>query len=150
MSFASATQSEAPLVSRRACVRIGSFWLVLAAMLVACEGSGDLPLDQVDPDAVPANPTYDQVYAVLDNRCVMCHTGSDDDGDDDGGGYAPAKASDVEPDLTDCEEIVAQRFDILDQVEDNVMPPGAMPRLTSEQKLLISRWVENGAPAPCN
>jgi uncharacterized membrane protein len=138
------TVSETPLVSRR--VRIAPF--LLAVLLAACDGSGDLPLDQVDPAAVPANPTYDQVYAVLDNRCVMCHTGGGDDGDGDG--YAPARASDVEPDLTDCSQIVAQRFDILDQVEDNIMPPGAMPRLTSEQKLLIRRWVENGAPAPCN
>ena len=135
-------------------IRATSPWFVagvLVAWLSACDGSGDLPLDQVDPDAVPANPTYDQVYAVLDNRCVMCHTGDGDDGDEDGGGgYAPARTSDLEPDLSDCSQIVAQRFDILDQVEDNTMPPGAMPRLTSEQKLLIRRWVENGAPAPCN
>lgn len=120
----------------------------MAALLFACDGSGDLPLDQVDPDAVPANPTYDQVYAVLDNRCVMCHTGGDD-GDGDGSGYASATAGDAEPDLTDCDQIVTRRFDILDQVESNTMPPGAMPRLTSEQKLLIQRWVANGAPAPC-
>ena len=139
-------ESETPLVSRRVAPRL----LVVAALLIACDGSGDLPLDQVDPAAVPANPTYDQVYAVLDNRCVMCHTGSDDDDDGDGGGYPSATAGDAEPDLTDCDQIVAQRFDILDQVEDNIMPPGAMPRLTSEQKLLIQRWVANGAPAPCN
>jgi uncharacterized membrane protein len=120
---------------------------VLVAGLSACDGSGDLPLDQVDPEAVPAHPTYEQVYAVLDNRCVMCHTGDGDEGDEDG--YAPARVSDVEPDLSDCSQIVSMRFDILDQVEANTMPPGAMPRLTSEQKLLIRRWVENGAPAPC-
>jgi uncharacterized membrane protein len=45
---------------------------------------------------------------------------------------------------------VALRFDILDQVNANEMPPGAMPRLTSEEKLIIRRWVENGAVAPCN
>jgi uncharacterized membrane protein len=145
-----ATEPETPFVSRRACDRLVLLSLVAlaAAAFAGCGGSGDLPLDQVDPDAVPANPTYDQVFAVLDNKCVMCHTGGDE-GEDEGG-YATATAGDTEPDLSDCAQIVAQRFDILDQVVANTMPPGAMPRLTSEQKLLISRWVENGAPAPCN
>jgi len=52
--------------------------------------------------------------------------------------------------LNTCTDIVAQRFDILDRVQDNTMPPGVMPRLTSEEKLTIERWVANGAPAPCN
>jgi uncharacterized membrane protein len=130
--------------------RVVSIVIVLVAL--ACNGSGDLPLDQVDPDAVPANPTYDQVFAILHNRCVTCHTGADDGGDDDGG-YSVSRlrtTADVDPDLSDCVEIVALRDDILRQVEDNLMPPGAMPRLTNEQKLLIRRWVDNGAPAPCN
>lgn len=143
-----ATESETPLASRRACSRLLLLSLVAAALFAGCGGSGDLPLDQVDPDAVPANPTYEQVFAVLDNKCVMCHTG--EDGGEDEGGYAAATAGDAEPDLSDCAQIYAQRFDILDQVVANTMPPGAMPRLTSEQKLLIRRWVENGAPAPCN
>jgi uncharacterized membrane protein len=128
--------------------------LAFVLAVVACNGSGDLPLDQVDPDAAPANPTYDQVFTILHNRCVTCHTGEDEDEDDDDDDYATlrerATTGDVEPDLSDCVEIVALRDDILEQVEDNTMPPGAMPRLTNEQKLLIRRWVENGAPAPCN
>ena len=126
--------------------------LALVAAVLACNGSGDLPLDQVDPEAAPANPTYDQVFTILHNRCVMCHTG---EGEDEGGGELVtlrerATTGDAEPDLTDCVEIVALRDDILQQVEENTMPPGAMPRLTNEQKLTIRRWVENGAPAPCN
>lgn len=124
--------------------------LVLVLATGGCGGSGDLPLDQVDPDAAPADPTYQEVFAILHNRCVSCHTG---DGDD-GGEYAPspnrAVAGGVEPNLEDCTEIVGLRDDILQQVEANTMPPGAMPRLRSDEKLLIRRWVENGAPAPCN
>ena len=130
-----------------------AFLILGPVMLWSCGGSGELPLDQVDPAAAPADPTYDQVYTILHNRCVTCHTG-DGDEDDDDGGYAidPRRAvtGDVEPDLEDCFEIVGLRDDILEQIENNTMPPGAMPRLTSEQKLLIRRWVENGAPAPCN
>jgi uncharacterized membrane protein len=130
---------------------LGSFALVslavVVAMSVAC-GSGDLPLDEVDPEAVPANPTYEQVYAVLDNRCVACHSG---DGESEGNNSAfRIAAGGTEPNLSDCSDIVSQRYSILDQVDNNTMPPGAMPRLTSEQKLLIQRWIDNGAPAPCN
>ena len=116
-----------------------------------------MPLDQVDPEAVSANPTYDQVFAILHNSCVSCHdSGGDDDDDDDDGGYGTAPGTktrivaDDMPDLTDCVEIVALRDDILEQIEENLMPPGAMPRLTSEQKLTIRRWIDNGAAAPCN
>jgi len=131
--------------------------LVVAAFGIGCEGSGDLPLDQVDPQAVSADPTYDQVFAILHNSCVSCHDGGgDDDDDDDDGGYGTAPGTktrvvaDDLPDLTDCVEIVALRDDILEQIEENLMPPGAMPRLTSEQKLTIRRWIDNGAAAPCN
>ena len=132
--------------------------LVVAAFSIGCGGSGDLPLDQVDPQAVSEDPTYDQVFAILHNSCVSCHDsgGDDDDDDDDDGGYGTAPGTktrivaDDLPDFTDCVEIVAFRDDILEQIEDNLMPPGAMPRLTSEQKLTIRRWIDNGAAAPCN
>ncbi len=130
-------------------VRVVALAAILAA--VGC-GSGDLPLDEVDPNAAPANPTYDQVFAILQNNCVSCH----DSGGDGGGesGYALSRPrttfEDDGPNMNDCVEIVAFAGDILDQIENNTMPPGAMPRLTSAQKLLLRRWVENGTPAPCN
>ena len=131
--------------------------LVVAALSIGCGGSGDLPLDQVDPQAVSEDPTYDQVFAILHNSCASCHdNGGDDDDDDDDGGYGTAPGTktrivaDDLPDLTDCVEIVALRDDIWEQIESNQMPPGAMPRLTSEQKLTIRRWIDNGAAAPCN
>jgi uncharacterized membrane protein len=133
--------------------RVLSIVIVLTAL--ACNGSGDLPLDQVDPDAAPQNPTYDQIFAIMHNKCVTCHTESEGDGGDGGdGGYSVSgrrrTTAEAESDLSDCVEIVGLRDDILQRVEDNTMPPGAMPKLTNEQKLTIRRWVENGAPAPCN
>ena len=142
-------------------MRIRREWLILvlvfAAGALGCDGSGDLPLDQVDPEAVSANPSYDQVFAILHNECVMCHdSGGEDDGGDDDGGYSTSPGTktrivaDDLPDFTDCVEIVAFLDDIWEQIESNQMPPGAMPRLTSEQKLTIRRWIDNGAAAPCN
>jgi uncharacterized membrane protein len=118
------------------------------ATIAACGGSGDLPLDQVDPEAAPAVPTYDQVYAILQRACVPCHSG---------GGDAPVTQSAASPqedggdlDLENCVDIVAQRDGILETIDNNTMPTGALPRLTSVEKLLIRRWVEQGAVAPCN
>jgi uncharacterized membrane protein len=130
-------------------------FLILAVFAVALAGcaSGDQTLDAVDPQAVPDEPTYEAVFAIIQNKCNLCHDdgeGDDDDDDDYFVAGAAALADDDIPALNDCTSIVAQRLEILDQVENNTMPPGAMPRLTSEEKLKIRRWVENGAPAPCN
>jgi uncharacterized membrane protein len=129
------------------------YWLGLAAVvlaLAACE-SGDRSLNEVDPAAVSADPTYDQVFAIIHRECLMCHDSSDndDDDDDDDGPYSTMRLED-DIDLSTCTAIVAQRWSIRDQVEANTMPPGAMPRLTSEEKLIIRRWIDDGAPAPCN
>lgn len=122
--------------------------LLMAAAFAAC-ASGDQSLDAVDPQAVTADPTYDQVLVIMQNKCVSCHEGS---GEGEGGGDFQAMTVALEdvPGLEDCTSIVALQDDILDVVENNTMPPGALPRLTSEEKLVLRRWVENGAPAPCN
>jgi uncharacterized membrane protein len=139
--------------SLRAALRRTRPWLFLASLAVAgavisCE-SGDRTLEAVDPEAVAANPTYDQVFAIIQNKCVLCHEGS---GEGDGGGedYRFVAAEDDVPGLETCTSIVALREDILARAEDNTMPPGALPRLTSEEKLIIRRWINNGAIAPCN
>lgn len=138
--------------------RRGRWWLsviiglalgAVVGSIAAC-GSGDRTLDAVDPNAVVANPTYEQVYAIIQNNCLSCHSGSEEGEGDLVGGPATTAMLDDATGFEACTAIVAQRFDILERVEDNTMPPGALPRLTSEQKLTLRRWVGNGAPAPCN
>ena len=46
--------------------------LAAVAAIPACS-SGDKTLDEVDPKAVAANPTFDQVNAIIHNKCVICH-----------------------------------------------------------------------------
>ena len=101
---------------------------------VAGCGSGDRPLDEVDPNAAPIHPTYEQVFAIVDRSCVPCHRAGS------------ARVTRID----DCSSIVALRTSIVQDVDDNTMPPGVWPRLTSEEKLTIRRWVEDGTPAPCN
>ncbi len=124
-------------------------WLPLLLLLLAsCQGSGDLPLAQVDPAAVPSDPTFDQVNAIVQRSCTPCHKGGGE-GESDGGDSRLIIAED-DVSLETCAEIVSQRSSILEQAEANLMPPGAWPRLTSQEKLIIRRWIDNGAPAPCN
>jgi len=132
----------------RACARVCGLLLFMAAptILSGC-GSGDRPLEEVDPGSVPSNPTYDQVFAIIDRECVSCHQSG---GDDESSAAATAVAERLEEtNLSDCTSIVAQRDNIWEVIEANTMPPGALPRLSSEERLVVRRWIDNGAPAPC-
>jgi uncharacterized membrane protein len=123
----------------------------LAMVVIAGCGSGDLTLDQADPDAVAANPTWDQVFGIFQRECAPCHT--DDEGEDEPEDRTPGLApfGGVEPDLQTCSTII-ENLDrsLVRMLDDNDMPPGAWPRLTSEERLIVQRWNEQGAVAPCN
>jgi mono/diheme cytochrome c family protein len=124
---------------------------VLVILLTVSCGSGDRPLSAVDPEAAPAVPTYEMVAAILDRNCVPCHhagkvsppprlgpLGEDEEEDDD-----------AEPYDT-CEGIRDGIDGILDTaIDGGSMPPGAWPRLDERERLIITRWVEQGACSPC-
>lgn len=53
-------------------------------------------------------------------------------------------------DYSTCQGIEAGLEGILHAaVEAGSMPPGAMPRLTEREKLIVSRWIDQGACSPC-
>jgi uncharacterized membrane protein len=115
-------------------------------------GSGDLPLDQVDPNAVPADPSFEHVFSIVQRECTPCHNDGGEDGDekDEDGDKRTIAASDDDPDYGTCEGLIEELDDFYEEIfEKNSMPPGAWPRLTSEEKLVIQRWLDNGAEAPC-
>jgi len=107
--------------------------LVSSAAIVSC-GSGDKTLGVADPLAAPLHPTYEQARTILDRRCVSCHG-----------------AGDEEHNYSTCEGIAADLDGILNEsVYGGSMPPGALPRLTEREKLILARWTGDGAPSPCN
>ncbi len=134
---------------------------------VAC-GSGTGPLSIVDPEAAPAQPTYEEVALILERHCLTCHGASparvplasahpEIPKRHPGGGRAtrPAAVADGDEDdegadYSSCAGIEAGLGGILNTaVHGNSMPPGALPRLTQVERLVISRWIDQGACSPC-
>ena len=115
--------------------------LAAAVSIVSC-GSGEKTLGLADSLAAPLTPTYEQAKAILDAKCVGCHGG--------GGESQPEPGGD-DPDYSSCAGITADLSGILDtSVLGGSMPPGALPRLTEREKLILERWIAQGAPSPCN
>jgi uncharacterized membrane protein len=140
-------------------------WTCTAAMvviLVAC-GSGDLTLNEANPDIVAQKPSFAQVYPIFQRDCIPCHAGTDedpdsededDDDDDDDGSAARSlgvSLSSFDPGLESCRSILNNLDDIVKTIfVDNNMPPGAWPRLTSKEKLTIERWIDADPGGSCN
>jgi uncharacterized membrane protein len=146
-------------------IAFGAMAVLAIVPIVSC-GSGDRPLGVVDPDAAPATPTYQQVKAILDRRCLACHGGGSG-GDRAGaiaragvaipaagapiaGAAAGATAQEDDRNYADCAGISADLDGILNAaVVTGSMPPGALPRLTEREKLIVERWILQGACSPC-
>jgi uncharacterized membrane protein len=132
MSVSSASQD--PVISRQRWVARGVVAaLAIAFVVIVGCASGDRPLDAVDPNAVPADPSWHQVFSIIQRECTPCH------GD---GGAGPRYVT--------CEDVIGDLGGLYAEIfQNNTMPPGAWPRLTSEEKLAIQRWIDNGATVPC-
>jgi uncharacterized membrane protein len=144
-------------MTRAVCIAFGVLAVLAVIPIVSC-GFGDQPLGVVDPDAAPTTPTYQQVKSILDRRCLVCHGGGS--GGDRaaaitraGVATAPTVGSAAQGDdrnYADCAGISADLVGILNAaVVTGSMPPGALPRLTEREKLIVERWILQGACSPC-
>lgn len=125
----------------------------VALALLACLGcgAGSEPLATVDPAAAPLVPTYDEVALVLDRACVPCHAASGKRASARDGGSRSVFEDDDASNYDTCDGIVGGLDGILrTSVDGGSMPPGAWPRLDERERLLIRRWIDQGACAPCN
>ncbi|HIG16569.1 MAG TPA: hypothetical protein EYQ31_04345 [Candidatus Handelsmanbacteria bacterium] len=130
-------------------------WGVVLSMLVAC-GSGERTLNEADPNIVAQRPAYAQVEPIFQRDCIPCHSGTDDGPreEDDGGEDDKRAGRRIvalvaianDPGLESCQSIVNNLEDVVEEIFDNnSMPPGAWPRLTSKERLTIERWIDGGA-----
>ena len=128
--------------------------LLLAALsLMAGCACGDGTLASVDPEAAPLHPTYDEVFDLLEFNCVPCHDEGGDDVSIDAGAELREDGEEddgEDPDYSTClgiqEGLEGLRRTVLDE---GSMPPGAWPRLSEREKLVIQRWIAQGACSPC-
>jgi len=112
-----------------------------AAGLSSCN-SGEQALTDVDPGAVPLQPSYDRMRTILEKSCVPCHKGGSE-------GYGDGE-DDLDPDLETCEGIQEAIGDVLRVVREDTMPPGAWPRLTEAEKQILFNWLlESEGCSPC-
>ncbi|MEK7348510.1 MAG: hypothetical protein AABZ94_06530 [Candidatus Eisenbacteria bacterium] len=114
---------------------------VAAASVTSC-GAGEKTLGIADPLAAPLAPTYEEAKSILDRKCVGCHGG---------GGESEAEPGSDDRNYSSCAGILADLNGILStSVVGGSMPPGALPRLTEREKLILDRWAALGAHSPCN
>lgn len=110
--------------------------LLLGLAITAC---GDLgTLDEVDPEAAPATPTWDEhVAPIVDQYCANCHG--------DSAQFGPAEGYVVET----CTQVKrGWRSFASTTFDSKSMPPGAAPRPTSSELLTLQRWHDQGAVCP--
>lgn len=104
------------------------------ALLAGC-AFGDADLVDVDPDAVPAAPTWSaHVGPIMQRHCVACH---DPDGQAGAAeGYAYDTCQSTRREWDELEETV---------FEEGSMPPGGAMRLESWEIATLDRWYAQGA-----
>jgi len=122
---------------------LGAGAILILLGLTACD-SGEQTLREADGGALPVDATYEAVEQIVERNCAACHHS--------GGGDAPHGLQPAEDDYdySTCEGIQDGLGDLIDTaVNGESMPPGAWPRLTEEEKLVILEWINNGACSPC-
>ena len=121
--------------------------LALATVAFAAAACGtDVDTSQPPPDTTARATWYQDVAPIVSKHCMSCHQD---------GGIAPFS-------LTTYEDASSNAKMMLDQINLGVMPPfGAReetdcnprfgwqddPRLTSQEKLTLQWWLEDGTPA---
>jgi uncharacterized membrane protein len=106
----------------------------MALAMAGC-AAGDADLDEVDPEAAPATPTWTaHIERLMDRYCTECHAADAQPGKQGGFGFAT------------CEETRRHRQRVEAVVfKGETMPPGGAERLRSWEKLMLARWYAQGA-----
>ncbi len=141
-------------------MRYACLCLMLTTIVLTACGSGDLTLNQADPDIVAQRPTWAHVEPIIQRECVPCHTGRDetpknDNEDEDDlrtrdSLKKPAAPMGEDPGLESCLSVVANLEDVVESIfKRNDMPPGAWPRLDSKERLIIERWIDANRVPSC-
>ena len=110
--------------------------LVLVA-IAGC-GTGDLTIEEVDPQSAPATPTWSMhVAPIIEFHCVACHDPGGQAGAQEGYAYDTCAVTREKKGWDGLVETVFQ---------EGSMPPGGAMRLQPWEELTLLRWRAQGAP----
>lgn len=108
--------------------------LLALCALVGC-GTGDLTIEEADPEAAPPTPTWSMhVEPIIEFHCVACHDPNGQAGAQEGYAYDTCEAT-----RKGWGGLVETIFE-----EDSMPPAGAM-RLQPWEELTLLRWREQGS-----
>jgi mono/diheme cytochrome c family protein len=108
--------------------------LLLVELFFGACSFGTENIESVDPDAIPAAPTYSEhIKPLMEFYCVACHDPEGQVGE--AGGI----------DLTTYELVSGDYDDIREAIFDKrYMPPGGGRRLSAEDEATLARWDAQG------
>ncbi len=109
-------------------------WALGLLLLAGCD-AGTGTLDQVDPDAIPAQPTWSApVEQVFDLYCNGCHSEAAQTGALEGYAYDT------------CATAKRGRGETLEVMRGGTMPPPTGLLMPAAARLTLERWFAQGAP----
>jgi len=118
---------------------IGASVIALFALL-SIPGKSATPTTAVDASIASRLVTFDEARHVIDRRCAACHSAQPSDLSF---GAAPAGVTFDTP-----AQIAARVPRIRERaVVTRTMPPGNKTHITDDERAILARWIELGAPA---
>ena len=116
-------------------VRTRLMWAIACLCGLLCGCLGDKTLEEVDPEAAPAQPSFSKhIEPLMEDYCVACHAPD----------AQPGEVGDIG--LDTCEKLKENMELVSEMVFDReVMPPGGAMRLSEEEQLTLRRWFDQGA-----
>lgn len=107
----------------------------LALLLCAGCGFGDATLEDIDPEAAPARPTWSEhIEPLMQIYCTACHAPDAQTGEAEGYGFETCEKT-----RRNWRGLYQTTF------ESETMPPGGGPRPLPWELLTLQRWYDQGA-----
>lgn len=117
----------------------------ILVLLTACPGFGDQSIEDLSPP-IDAVPSWDEnIEAILTVKCGGCHSVPSS------GGAGTENMFRLDRyDRMAAGGVILGAFEkqgrIQDRIDKGTMPPSSAAQLSDEERLLVSKWLDNGAP----
>lgn len=123
------------MLNRFSSVACGRLLLAHCLWVIFVAGSPqETAADEAEKKLATWKSMYEEkIHAIIESRCLECHSGADPDGEFDLGQFVDGQSAAAKMDLWDR---VAKRIRL------NEMPPEGSPQLSDPQKSDFYRWID--------